>query len=66
MMVIIAMKLINIEDGFLKFEHSDGLNYINFEYRRFDNLVKYKNWNLNIAEGLGYWFFITKNQCHSI
>ena len=30
---------INIEDGFLKFEHSDGLNYINFEYRRFDNLV---------------------------
>jgi hypothetical protein len=51
---------INIEDGFLKFEHSDGLNYINFEYRRFDNLVKYKNWNLNIAEGLGTGFLLPR------
>ena len=51
---------INIEDGFLKFEHSDGLNYINFEYRRFDNLAKYKNWNLNIAEGLGTGFLLPR------
>ncbi|CAI8244924.1 MAG: Uncharacterised protein [Cryomorphaceae bacterium] len=51
---------INIEDGFLRFEHSDGLNYINFEYRRFDNLVKYENWNLNIAEGLGTGFLLPR------
>ena len=51
---------INIEDGFLQFEHSDGLNYINFEYRRFDNLAKYKNWNLNIAEGLGTGFLLPR------
>ena len=53
-------EIINIEDGFLQFEHSDGLNYINFEYRRFDNLVKYKNWNLNIAEGIGTGFLLPK------
>ena len=51
---------INIEDGFLQFEHSDGLNYINFEYRRFDNLVKYKYWSLNIAEGLGTGFLLPR------
>jgi len=51
---------INIEDEFLQFEHSDGLNYINFEYRRFDNLVKYKDWNLNIAEGLGTGFLLPR------
>tara|TARA_B100000768_G_scaffold93810_1_gene87751 strand:- start:76 stop:594 length:519 start_codon:yes stop_codon:yes gene_type:complete len=51
---------INIEDGFLKFEHTDGLNYINFEYRRFDNLLKYKDWNLSIAEGLGTGFLLPR------
>jgi len=51
---------IPIDHGFLKFEHSDGLNYINFEYRRFDNLVKYQNWNLNIAEGLGTGFLLPR------
>ena len=51
---------IEINNSFLKFEHSDGLNYINFEYRRFDNLVKYKKWHLNIAEGLGSGFLLPK------
>ena len=51
---------ININDGFLKLEHSDGLNYINFEYRRFDNLIEYKDWNLNIAEGLGTGFLLPR------
>ena len=53
-------EMIPIDNGLLKFEHSDGLNYINFEYRRFDNLVKFKNWNLNIAEGLGIGFLLPK------
>ena len=51
---------ITIDDGFLKFEHSDGLNYINFEYRRFDRLVKYEKWSLNIVEGLGSGFLLPK------
>ena len=51
---------INIEDGFLKFEHCDGLNYINFEHRRFDKLVNYQDWNLNISEGLGTGFLLPR------
>ena len=53
-------EIINIESGFIEFEHTDGLNYINFEYRRFDNLANYKNWNLNIAEGLGTGFLLPR------
>jgi len=53
-------EIINIKEGFLQFEHSDGLNYINFEYRRFDNLMNYKNWSLNMAEGLGAGFLLPK------
>ena len=45
--------IININEGFLEFEHTDGLNYINFEYRRFDEIASYKDWKLNLAEGLG-------------
>ena len=51
---------INIEDGFLEFEHIDGLNYINFEYKRFDNLIKYKHWDLNMAEGLCTGFLLPR------
>ena len=51
---------IEIKDGFLAFEHSDGLNYINFEIRRFDNLFTYKDFQLNIIEGLGAGFLLPK------
>lgn len=43
-----------IEEGFLEFEHTDGLNYINTEIRRFDE-VHYFNENiqLNLLAGAG-------------
>lgn len=43
-----------IEEGFLRFEHTDGLNYINTEVRRFDEVWSiHKNIKLNLTEGLG-------------
>lgn len=43
---------------FLTFEHTDGLNYVNVELNRFDNLnkllnIKSKDLEVNITEGLG-------------
>ena len=42
-----------ITEDFLKFEHSDGLNFANIECRRFDKIFEYKKVNVNITEGLG-------------
>lgn len=42
-----------IQEGFLKFEHTDGLNYINFELRKHHQLFSYKFIHLNISEGIG-------------
>lgn len=44
--------------GFLTFEHTDGLNYVNLEVNRFDNLNKLLNFNskdieINLTEGIG-------------
>ncbi|MGV6846659.1 MAG: hypothetical protein ACWA42_11090 [Lutibacter sp.] len=49
---------INLSTDFLLFEHTDGLNYINVEVSRFDNLDNWlkfsvKNIDLNLTEGLG-------------
>ncbi|MBK7966181.1 MAG: hypothetical protein IPK10_13465 [Bacteroidetes bacterium] len=44
---------ITLTSDFLQFEHTDGLNYLNFELRRFDNILKYKKLKLNITEGFG-------------
>lgn len=43
---------------FLTFEHTDGLNYVNIEVNRFDNLNKFlnlttKDFEVNITEGIG-------------
>ena len=44
-----------IEEGFLAFEHTDGLNYINAEVRRFDELYSFhKNIQLNMLLGAGF------------
>ncbi len=45
-------------EDFLKFEHTDGLNYINFELRRHDMLFNLKelrlpNISFNLTEGFG-------------
>jgi hypothetical protein len=42
-----------LSEDFLKFEHTDGLNYPNIEFRRFDQIFAVKNFNINVTEGLG-------------
>lgn len=42
-----------IKKGFLEFEHTDGLNYINLEARRIDELFCYRYFTLALTEGLG-------------
>lgn len=47
-----------LTEEFLLFEHTDGLNYVNLEISRFDNLDNWlkfsiKNVDLNITEGIG-------------
>jgi hypothetical protein len=44
---------IKLTTDFLQFEHTDGLNYLNFELRRFDNIFTYKKIKLNLTEGVG-------------
>ncbi|WP_456463566.1 hypothetical protein [Lutibacter sp.] len=47
-----------LSEDFLLFEHTDGLNYINVEVSRFDNLDNWlkfhvKNIDINLTEGIG-------------
>lgn len=42
-----------IQYSFLKFEHTDGLNYFNFALRRSDQLLNLKNIGFHITEGIG-------------
>jgi hypothetical protein len=42
-----------LKNNFLKFEHTDGLNYLNIEFRRFDEILRYKKLSLNVTEGAG-------------
>ncbi len=51
---------LTIATDFLKFEHTDGLNYMNFEIRHTDQLLDYKNLNISIKEGIGTGFVVTK------
>ena len=49
---------IYIDEDFLEFEHTDGLNFINLEISRVDNLGDYLKWNskkiqLNLLESFG-------------
>jgi len=42
-----------LSNNFLRFEHSDGLNYINFELRRQDEIINLNNVTINLTEGIG-------------
>ena len=49
---------IQLGEDFLRFEHTDGLNYLNIEVKRFDNIdhwfgLELENLQINITEGLG-------------
>ena len=50
-----------IEEGFLEFEHTDGLNYVNAEVRRFDDLFTlHKKIKMNLLYGAGVGLLIPK------
>lgn len=42
-----------INKDFLRFEHTDGLNYVNVEVRRFDEIYATKDITFNLTEGFG-------------
>lgn len=47
-----------LDENFLKLEHTDGLNYVNVELSRFDNIsnlfrLNAKNFQINATEGVG-------------
>jgi hypothetical protein len=47
-----------LDENFLKLEHTDGLNYVNVEVSRFDNISSFfklnaKNFQINATEGVG-------------
>ena len=42
-----------IKPNFLMFEHTDGLNYINTELRRHDQLFEKNKFRINFIEGIG-------------
>lgn len=42
-----------LDTSFLLFEHTDGLNYLNVEARRNDDLVNVKHFNLSVFYGAG-------------
>ncbi len=57
---------IQLSEDFLTFEHTDGLNYINFEFNRWDNLVQFNrfskvNIDLNVLGGLGAGMMMPKS-----
>lgn len=52
-----------IRPGFLQFEHTDGLNYINTEYRRVDNLITGPHLKLNATEGVSAGILLPKTNC---
>ena len=42
-----------IDTNFLRFEHTDGLNYLNLEVRRQHKFYQYKKISINFIEGVG-------------
>lgn len=49
---------VKLTGDFLKFEHTNGLNFLNLEVRRMDNLInnkslKIKNIDISVIEGIG-------------
>lgn len=56
---------IYLSNEFLEFEHTDGLNYVNVEVKRFDNLgyligFTDQNFTVNLTEGIGVGFLYPK------
>jgi len=59
-------EVIKLVEEFLTFEHTDGLNYINAEVKRFDDFsyllgLNSKNLQINVTEGIGAGFLFPKS-----
>lgn len=57
---------IKLIEDFLTFEHTDGLNYINVEVKRFDDFsylfgLNSRNLQINLTEGVGAGFLLPKS-----
>lgn len=48
---------------FLLFEHTDGLNYLNVELRRFQNFIAKKNFHISAELGAGMGLLVPKTNC---
>ena len=44
---------IKLTDDFLQFEHTDGLNYANISFRRFDEIYELYKIKISLTEGIG-------------
>jgi len=51
---------IQIKKGFLLFEHTNGLNYINLDVRRIDEIFDFNKIRINLTEGLGAGILLPK------
>ena len=54
------MKNILITEDFLKFEHTDGLNYVNFGLRHSDKIIPFGKIRIRLKEGLGIGALVPK------
>ncbi len=54
---------IELSREFLLFEHTDGLNYVNTEVRRFDKLYEREKVSVNLVEGVGIGFMYPRTNC---
>jgi hypothetical protein len=41
-----------LSTDFLTYEHTDGLNYINVSFKRYDDVLQYKKFRLGVSEGV--------------
>ena len=51
---------IELTKDFLQFEHTDGLNYLNIELRRSDQILDYKKFQFSVLEGFGLGALVPK------
>lgn len=57
---------IKLTDDFLTFEHTDGLNYVNTQLYRFDDVSRWfnlnsENFQINVTEGFGLGMLVPKS-----
>ena len=51
---------IMLTEDFLSFEHTDGLNFVSAEIKRFDNILDLNKVQVNLTEGFGLGFLLPR------